>query len=546
MIVYGDHGRHVDPAVEHRRIAADLAAIAALPPGLERHGRLVGALIATGMLVQGLADRGAGAAAVATLMADATLVARAVIASWDSDFAEMPALPDLTQLDARSEMWPHSVLLKLPEGYAWYALYPESYAIAARRLPVTGAPVVVVGIRSIGTSLAAIVAAALDAPPPMTVRPDGPPFDRQVAPLPPVPDGAQVIVVDEGPGLSGSSFAATAAMLAEIGVPPDRIAFLPSHGGGPGPEATPVIRHRWATTAQAVVEFEVLIPPERLRDWAETLLGPLDGVPHDVSGGAWRQERYADPARWPAVAAQQERRKYLVRRGGRRWLLKFAGLGAEGARKLDRARRLAAAGLVPPVHGLLHGFLIMDWLDGAADDAGPGPMRVADYLAARQRLLPPPEARGAALADLAEMARHNLGRDIPALAGADRLAGRVVSVAIDGRMDGCEWIGGVKADALDHDRSHDLIGAQDIAWDVAGAIVELDYGPEQIAVLLGRLESVLARAVDPALLRFYHPCYCAFRLGAATFARSAATPADAARLDARITHYRETADAGFA
>ncbi len=93
----------------------------------------------------------------------------------------------------------------------------------------------VIGIRSIGTTLGAVVAAALDAPPPDTVRPFGDPFARQ-AELPPgiVENGAHYVIVDEGPGLSGSSFGAVADWLQARGVPLERIAFLPSHGGDPG------------------------------------------------------------------------------------------------------------------------------------------------------------------------------------------------------------------------------------------------------------------------------------------------------------------------
>jgi glyoxylase-like metal-dependent hydrolase (beta-lactamase superfamily II) len=55
------------------------------------------------------------------------------------------------------------------------------------------------------------------------------------------------VVVDEGPGLSGSSFAGTADALERLGVAPDRIAFLPGHGGDLGPEAAPAAVARWRT-----------------------------------------------------------------------------------------------------------------------------------------------------------------------------------------------------------------------------------------------------------------------------------------------------------
>ncbi len=56
--------------------------------------------------------------------------------------------------------------VKIPEGFEFYTLYPEQYALAGRRWtrshrPVAGKVVLVVGLRSIGTTLSAVVGAAL-------------------------------------------------------------------------------------------------------------------------------------------------------------------------------------------------------------------------------------------------------------------------------------------------------------------------------------------------------------------------------------------------
>ena len=73
----------------------------------------------------------------------------------------------------------------MPEGYAYYALYPETYVAAAEqfirgRRPGTA---VCVGLRSIGTSLSAAVAAGLEAAGwrvlALTLRPRGHPFQRR-------------------------------------------------------------------------------------------------------------------------------------------------------------------------------------------------------------------------------------------------------------------------------------------------------------------------------------------------------------------------------
>ena len=75
------------------------------------------------------------------------------------------------------------------------------------------------GVRSIGTSLSAVVAAVLGERgcdvATWTVRPHGHPFDRRLALGPGLAarlserSDAELLVVDEGPGMSGSTFAAT-------------------------------------------------------------------------------------------------------------------------------------------------------------------------------------------------------------------------------------------------------------------------------------------------------------------------------------------------
>ena len=58
---------------------------------------------------------------------------------------------------------PETVTVSVPEGFAYYALYPEMYRIAAREFAREQRPraAVVIGIRSIGAALAAVVAEEL-------------------------------------------------------------------------------------------------------------------------------------------------------------------------------------------------------------------------------------------------------------------------------------------------------------------------------------------------------------------------------------------------
>src|SRR3569833_2341912 len=115
----------------------------------------------------------------------------------------------------------------------------------------------VVGLRTIGTSLAATVAAVLRAcgyaTVTTTLRPTGHPYARSAsinARL--VRRARAALIVDEGPGRSGSSMAATAQALVEAGLARGRIAFLPSHQGEPGPAAAETIREWWLNTPRHV------------------------------------------------------------------------------------------------------------------------------------------------------------------------------------------------------------------------------------------------------------------------------------------------------
>lgn len=554
MIVYGDRVEHARAADRLAAIADDLDAVAAMPPGIQRHAGLAGAFIALGQVVQGAADADfarlhadGGSTHERALISVLVDLAKALLCSWQratgigrgSDDGDVEARVSTGAIRVRAMLrdanaWDTVVELRLPEGYAFYALYPEGYADAARRLTLSGPPRVI-GVRSIGTGLAALVAAVLEAPNPLTVRPTGYPFDRHIALAPEVEidPGAHYVVVDEGPGLSGSSFAAVADLLEARGVPRARIAFLPSHAGEPGAQASERTRARWASAQRPVVTMDELIPSELLAAWVEPLVGSVDSLPEDISGGGWRHHVFADEARWPAANPWQERRKFLLPTISGQWLLKFAGLGSEGARKLARARLLHAAGLVPEVRGLVHGFLVQRWEEATPLSPGdPPPIEnAARYLGARARLLPP-AGGGASLAELFAMAQHNIGLALGAEAGrafAERhhahaaLDPRVVRIATDNRCDPHEWLrlaDGrlLKADALDHDAAHDMVGAQDLAWDVAGMAAEWRLDTGETDRLADLTAQAAGRPVDGDLLAFLAPCYLAFRLGAAQMA----------------------------
>ena len=579
MLVYGETTWTGDPRARIAGLDALLREGADAAPGILRHGALTAALIEAGEVTQGIADAafedfGADEPSPAADAATAALMrlARATWASWRGGLDGQMPPPDILRELARVTL-PGRIATRWAEGFAHYALYPEGYAMAAAASGLTAATRVV-GIRSIGAPLGAMVAAALDAADPVTVRPIGHPFRRELALSAPLTarlragDPPAYAVVDEGPGLSGSSFGAVIDTLESWGVAPARIALFPSHPGAPGDRASPRQRARWNGLARHIApSADHLIEGNRpaLAGWIADLTGPLVEPLDDLSGGAWRRRHYASEADWPPANTAQERRKVLARTPSGPWLAKFAGLGPAGRRKLDRAHSLHAAGFTPEPAGYRHGFLVERWmpearpLDRWTRDAGaPSPHlavphlgeRVGDYLGFRARTFTREVGRGASLTDLVAMARHNtaeaLGPDAARAFDAwtpaqiESLARRVRPVEVDGRLHAWEWLvlpdGRLqKADALDHHAGHDLVGCQDIAWDVAGAAVELALDPH---ALLPALADRAGTRIDPDLLTLLTPCYLAFQLGFSSMAQAATgDPNEAARHARSVERY---------
>jgi hypothetical protein len=355
---------------------------------------------------------------------------------------------------------------------------------------------------------------------------------------------AAFAVVDEGPGLSGSSFGAVADWLEAAGVARERIHFFPSHNGALGPQASDNHRERWKQAARHVIGMDRLLlhsaPPNNLTGWIEEVLGPLEEPLEEISGGTWRTKHYRDEALWPAANIQHERRKFLAQANGSSWLVKFVGLGAIGERKYRQAKQLSEAGFTPEVAGYRHGFFVERWhqdarpLDQAGIDRKRLVERVGSYLAFRARRFPAEGAQGASLNELRHMACYNtqqalgeaeaakLERSLPSAA---YLEGKVRPVFTDNRMHAWEWITIgprlLKTDALDHSMTHDLVGPQDISWDIAGAVVELDLSADEASYLCDIVRRDSGHPVSNEFLAFMRPCYLAFQLGAHVMAAHA-------------------------
>ena len=184
MLVYGDAERIETIGAKKAALDESLREAARRPPGLKRHEALVAAFIEASELAQGVADAQAGARgcdAPSQAQDDAmgllVALARAVDEWWRKGFAADG--PELARFILRGFADEVSIRTKRAEGYAFYALYPEAYLAAARRSGLESRTCVI-GIRSIGIGLAALVAAALGAPARSRCGRSGHPFRREI------------------------------------------------------------------------------------------------------------------------------------------------------------------------------------------------------------------------------------------------------------------------------------------------------------------------------------------------------------------------------
>lgn len=526
--VFRDTRREISGPRLLAELWASLADLASCGDSAPPRDLVQGALLRASELESLLTDRGLDGAIEMAAITDA--LAAALIAP------DRPVAIDLCPAPAPISM-PASILASPPEGFAYYAVHPLDFAALARRLPLVDAPAVVIGLRTIGTTLSAVVAATLRARgipvERFTVRPEGHPYDRVVRLGVPAQrwlraqaaSNASFFVVDEGPGRSGSSLLGAAEALVAAGAPRGHVALLCTHS--PDPEA--------------------LLAPDaarRLRAFSLHATGPSRVVPEEatipIRAGAWRRPFFTDEHHYPPIWPMLERRKLLSQDGHR--LFKYEGLGRWGAACLARARALHEAGFGLPAEDAGDGFLVTPWIDSAplrAESLTTALIhRLSDYCAFRSSAFP---SDGHRASDLELMLRKNalvtLGRDLGPR--VDLPLRR--PVIADARMMPHEWIdapGGLplKVDAIAHGDDHLFPGPVDVAWDLAGAIVEWRMSASARRLFLDgycRASGDHAESRLPAYLY----AYTLFRL-AWTIAAAASSPIEAGRLGAAEQRYR--------
>lgn len=480
--------------------------LGALSRSLERlctEDGVVEALLRSGELECALADAKHGGAREMAALTDrlATLLLDGAAAS--TDWRDL--LP--AEVPARLELSP-------PEGFAYYALHPKDFADLAASLSLRSKSALVIGIRSIGTTLSAIVTAALQRlgveTLRMSVRPHSHPYDRrcdfdheQAVLIDSLRErGTEFFVVDEGPGISGSSFLSVADALVRAGVPRERVTLLCSR-------------------EPDVDQLRAPNGPARWREYRAYHVVPSGRIPQDAKlyagAGEWRRHFIADQCDWPESWLHMERLKFLS--GGKRTLFKFEGHGRFGRTVHERAVILHNGGFGPPVLDPQMGYGVYPVVGGTAlrtADATPAVLRhIARYCAFRSR-----EFRTAlphAPQAIARMARHNIGQEFgrEIQLSTEDFASRSPVIA-DARMHPREWLrthdGRIfKLDGTTHGDDHFFPGPCDIAWDLAGTIVEWELTPEQSDLLLAEYreasgDDVCAR-IDAHVL-----AYSAFRM----------------------------------
>ncbi len=533
MLVYRDGRRRVSARELLRQLEHALASLrAGFTPDA-----LISALLRAGELECALCDGDRPDAESAAALSDqlASIACRA-------DSRSAVALHTCQQR-LGSIRYDGELTVSCPEGFAYYALHPLDFADLVSVASLHAPAAHVVGIRSIGATLSAVVAAKLNldgiSASRTTVRPTGHPYDRHTSFTPSqrnaiqqaLSQGALFLVCDEGPGRSGSSLLSVAEALEKEGVSRDRIVLLCSHQPNVNALCAPRAAERWSRYRSFAAGMTKRLPQE-----AGEYLG----------GGEWRPFFLPHPDLWPAAWPGMERLKFLSR--DRQQLFKFAGHGAYGESVRYREQMLAASEFGARYFGHQAGFGIQELAGGnQVSDTKPAPAllrHVAKYCAWRTTALPATVPQ-VAIHQLEHMAAHNLEQEF---GFAPELQLEVERPAIcDGRMQRYKWRQlandrWIKLDASTHGDDHFFPGPADIAWDLAALCVEWQLDADGRQFFLTEYRRMSGDNTAPRLPS-YQIAYAAFRLGWSRMAAASVFgTADQGRLLQDAARYRALLD----
>lgn len=409
---------------------------------------------------------------------------------------------------------PEFISVSPPEGFSYYALHPADFSRIVAHIPAEPRTCAVIGIRSIGTTLSAVTAAGLKAEgrkaSRITVRPTGHPYartmefnDRELRWIgQQISTPAQFLIVDEGPGRSGSTFLSVAEALVRAGVPQGTITIVGSRE--PNPEALYAVE---AASRWKAFRFLATVPSVSTRFERHLYIG----------GGEWRNVFLPDRGDWPESWTQMERLKFIA--PDHRTLIKFEGMGPIGQETRERAFALAEAGFCPPVVNAGDGFLEYSLVPGRrlrpADLSTTLLEQIARYCAFRASAFP---SRESVSTSLREMVQFNLGQEFGVeLSLPESELVPLNPVLSDGRMQPHEWIatdtdGLCKTDGISHGDDHFFPGPCDIAWDLAGAAIEWELSEDGISCLLEQFRRHSGIDVS-SYIQLYLLAYSLFRLG---------------------------------
>ncbi|WP_152627218.1 hypothetical protein [Streptacidiphilus melanogenes] len=414
-------------------------------------------------------------------------------------------------------------LLRPPACFRSFDQHPNDIAELARRFarvyPAREPPMLVLGVRTSGSYLAPLLAAALRG---LGYRRVAVATTRPGFPPPPgASSAARVLLVDEPP-VTGGALAEAAAALQRVGVP--AAAIVPVFACFADPAVVPerLARHDCVMLPGSAWHVPTLLAPRVLAALLPRLLTGVRVLDvRAVAPGPVARTRHLCVPVDAVVEHRDGVREELA------LCAEWTGVGRFG--RLAPATAAALDGLVPRVYGFADGVLLRD--RPAGGPAGPPglsgpaggqqqpvePRELAVYLAERERRLPLPEDRSGRLGgrdpvweSAARTLAPALGRAAVLLRPAlvqpltrHLLASARQPCLVDGRTAPEHWAAdrdgaGRKLDWAEGGFADLDLACYDAVYDLAGAVAHGPPDDEAERELLRHFTLLTGRRVDPA------------------------------------------------